>query len=114
MTGFSPATRQIMLDRSEGCCERCCSGNPTDAHHRRARGAGGSKDPLTNTPANGVILCRDCHLRTESRRAESLEQGWLVRQGHDPSIVPVFYRQWRWALLDESGGIDYLDDYQGN
>ena len=51
-------------------------------------------------------------MRTESRRTEALEQGWLVRQGHDPSTVPVFYRQWRWALLDVDGGIDYLDDYQ--
>ena len=30
--------------------------------------------------------------------------GWLVRQGVDPAVVPVF-RYLRWVLLDDNGGI---------
>lgn len=66
---------------------------------------GGSKDPLTNTPANGVLLCTDCHRHIESQRDEGLEQGWLVRQGVDPRTVPVLYQGSQYLYLATGGGM---------
>lgn len=67
---------------------------------------GGSKDPLTNSPANGVLLCPDCHRFIESHREKALTLGWLVRQGVDPQTVPVYYHGSRWALLTIDGALE--------
>lgn len=64
---------------------------------------GGSKDPITNTPANGVLLCATCHRYIESHRDEALRTGWLVRQSQDPRDVPVLYRGTRWVTLTLDG-----------
>lgn len=104
MTGFPVAVRKMILARAGNRCERCTAWNVTDIHHRRPRGAGGSKDPVANTAANGVALCRSCHSWCESQRASALTRGWLVRQSQDPRRVPVFY-QGRWAFLTIDGAI---------
>lgn len=109
MTGFSPKTRRIIHDRANGQCERCTSWDATDVHHRRPRGAGGSKDPITNSPANGVLACRPCHLEIESQRTRAFMDGWLLRQSQDPRNVPVRLYQNRWAFLTAEGGINYVD-----
>lgn len=67
---------------------------------------GGSKDWLTNCPANGVLLCTDCHRFVESNREKALSLGWLVRQGEDPSRVPVYYQGSRFARLTIDGGFE--------
>lgn len=105
MTGFSSQTREIILERSQGVCERCAAGPVEQLHHRRARGAGGSKRADTNTPANAFGLCEPCHRYVESHRTEALEMGWLVRQGHDPEHVPVMYRGMGLVNLHASGQI---------
>lgn len=91
---FSPETRQIIVARAGECCERCgLHARGGSIHHRRPRGMGGTKDPAAATAANGVLLCGSgttgCHGWVESHRAEALAQGWLVRQGVDPAIVPI-------------------------
>lgn len=105
MTGFSPKTRKLICERALYRCERCSANNPTDAHHRRARGLGGSKDPLTNTAANGVFICRPCHSDIESNRTRALMDGWLLRQGQDPRDIPVLYRGTTWSFLTEDGTV---------
>ena len=67
---------------------------------------GGSKDSLTNTPANGVLLCRDCHSFIENNRTKALSLGWLVQQGQNPAEIPVFYQGTRWVFLTVNGEID--------
>ncbi|MBB3752423.1 hypothetical protein FHT44_004935 [Mycolicibacterium sp. BK634] len=64
---------------------------------------GGSRDPATNTPANGVLLCTHCHRWVESHRDQAFSDGWLVRQGHDPAAVSVLYHGARGALLTPEG-----------
>ncbi|WP_374193334.1 HNH endonuclease signature motif containing protein [Mycolicibacterium sp. S2-37] len=86
-------------------CERCTM-EGHEIHHRRPRGMGGSKDPLTNTAANGVLLCRSCHRWIELNRTAALEFGWLVRQGHDPREVAVNYRG-SWARLSVNGVVSH-------
>lgn len=108
-TGFPPNVRKLIQSRALCECERCTANNPVDIHHRRPRGAGGSKDPLTNTAANGVLLCRCCHMDIESYRETALSNGWIVRQGRDPREVPVLYRGNRFAYLRIDGSIDYVE-----
>ena len=92
MTGIPYRTLRLVLDRSGDMCERCGSLSPADVHHRRARGMGGTRDPEIHSPANLVVLCRDCHTFVEHNRAEATEQGWLVprRDPRHPRDVPVF------------------------
>lgn len=106
LTGFSPAVRKIICDRANNLCERCCLRPVQQLHHRRPRGAGGSRRADTNTPANGVAICEPCHRHVESHRAEALEHGWLVRQGHSPENTPLLYQGARWVLLTLDGGLN--------
>lgn len=103
MTGFSPAVRKLLEERSSGWCEVCGINTAAEAHHRRARGAGGTKRPETNQAANGLMLCRDCHRLAESYRTVALTCGWLVAQSRDPGLVPVVYRG-QVVRLDDDGG----------
>lgn len=106
LSGFSPATRWIIIQRAQESCERCCRATrQVEIHHRRPRGMGGSKDPLTNTAANGVLLCTDCHRFVESHREEGLTLGWLVPQGVDPRTVPVLYQGSQYLYLATDGGM---------
>lgn len=105
MTGFSRGVRDIVLRRADGRCERC--GMFTDLlqlHHRRPRAAGGSRRPDTNLASNAAALCPGCHVVTESRRADAMFQGWLVRQEQSPAQTPVF-RWGQWVLLGDDGGV---------
>ncbi len=100
MSGFQPSVKRAIIDR-DGTCARC-ERPGTDIHHRRPRGMGGSGNPDTNRPANGVLLCRPCHSWVEANRADATEQGWLVPQRADPALVPV-WRGGSWWLLDGDG-----------
>jgi 5-methylcytosine-specific restriction protein A len=113
LTGFTPLVRQLIKERAgiEGDfvrCEKCQFWTQTgEIHHRRPRGAGGSKASDTNKPSNGVWLCRQCHLWVETRRETALEQGWLVPQGGTPSTT-LLLRQGIPCLLDDFGGVHDL------
>ncbi|OBK92619.1 hypothetical protein A5646_03320 [Mycobacterium sp. 1245499.0] len=104
MTGFTPTTRGIIIVRADRICEVCDLHLGAQAHHRRPRGAGGTKRPESNQPANALWVCNDCHARIESQRAEALTYGWLVRQTDDPADVPVLYRGF-WVWMDNLGNL---------
>ncbi|WP_372733598.1 HNH endonuclease [Nocardioides sp.] len=107
-TGPTTQVRHIVATRAnyrcEGCGLRLHDGNtwtePHSFHHRRPRGAGGSRDTATNTPPNLLLLCgtgtTGCHGDIERRREAAYTAGMLVHQGTDPEQQPV--RIW-WRRL---------------
>lgn len=87
-------------------CVICgCPGTTLDPlvpHHRRGRGAGGSKDPATNLPSNLLALCaRDNHWLEDSTDPAHYANGWKVRRNgvRAPSDVPVLYPDGHLYLL---------------
>ena len=107
VSAFSDVVRARVMARSGGYCEIChaeCS-ETGQYHHRRPRGMGGSRNPVSGRAANCLFLCPADHDHIERmERAEARDNGWLVRQGHNPADVPVWRRR-RWVLLDDEGGI---------
>lgn len=112
LTGFSPLVRKTVWDRAGGLCEKCGSGLPNGGqyHHRRPRGAGGSRREDTNTPANCLLLCGvmygegACHQWIEYHRTVSYEHGWLIsqhRKNISPSEVPVHLHDGCFLLSDD-------------
>jgi 5-methylcytosine-specific restriction enzyme A len=107
--GFTPDAREIIANRASDynghpVCEvmAVCQGVTAEAaHHRRPRGAGGSRRPDTNQAANGIAVCNADHDYIESHREESLRNGWLVLQCETPAEKPVLRR----------GVFVFLDDY---
>ena len=107
---FSKETRDIIIKRAVGRCELCGLPAPVgQIHHRRPRGMGGSKDPLAGTAANGILLHLLCHTRIEMNRSESLANGWLIQQGHDPEFVPI-KRFGQFVHLLPNGSISPISD----
>jgi len=112
MSAFSRATVDVLRDRSGDRCE-LCGGPAGNSHHRRPRGMGGSRDPQTDLPSNGLRICGSgttgCHGLIEQDRAWARDLGYLVRQGVDPATVPVVLRQpgghLDWVLLGEDGSV---------
>ena len=78
-----------------------CTFTAQAIHHRRARGAGGTRRPDTNLPSNALYVCDACHRRIESQRTEALAAGWLVPQNGLPAAVPVMYRG-QWTQLENN------------
>jgi hypothetical protein len=114
-TGPSDATRQTVLERCGGYCERCgrnLAGVPMSVHHRRARGMGGTTDPVINTVSNLVAICGSgvtfCHGEIESHRTQGYADGWLLHAGQDPAGVPVRLRGGPLVLLTVDGGYEGL------
>lgn len=108
VSAFSVIVRARVMARSGGFCEvrtpRCWD-EASQIHHRRPRGLGGSRNPATGQASNALAVCTACHDHLETaERAEALDRGWIVRQGQDPSMVPV-YRYRKWVLLDDQGGL---------
>lgn len=102
VTGFAASIRSVIVEREGGRCARCGNTYPTHLHHRRPRGAGGSRRASTNTAANGLHLCWCCHQFIEEHRDQALRHGWLVAQTDDPATVPVLYRG-QWMNIDADG-----------
>ena len=103
VTGFPKAVRALVAQRANEMCERC--GAWTDApqyHHRRPRGAGGSRAGDTNTASNCLYLCALCHRITEDKRDRALFYGHLIRQGRNPAQEPVWWRD-KWVLFNTDG-----------
>lgn len=106
MTGFSKHVRDQITQRAERRCERCGTpGLMFQLHHRRPRGAGGSKAADTNLASNGLNVCPPCHLWIEDHREDAFHYGWLVRQGQDPAEMPVWIG-WRWVYLNDDGTVE--------
>lgn len=105
MTGFSPATCDVIDERSGLWCEVCDARRAVERHHRRPRGAGGSRRSDTNTAANCLHACGVCHRLIESHRQLAYKLGWLLGQNSFPDRARVMYRG-DWALLTDDGQVE--------
>lgn len=100
-TGPSPATRHLVAERADWCCELCgrclhdgfAWAHPHSFHHRQPRGMGGSTRSDLNGPANLLLVCgtgtTGCHGSIEKNRDIAYENGWLVRRPLNPAEVTV-------------------------
>jgi 5-methylcytosine-specific restriction endonuclease McrA len=78
--------RATVLSRDKGRCARCnvwAANTPSDVHHRKPRGMGGTRDVRSKDHRNLVLLCRSCHGDVESHRALAYDTGWLIRSYND-------------------------------
>lgn len=98
VTGFSAETKLAIRTRAG-------NGDPTQARceatgvflgehggefqHRRARGRGGSRNPVTNSAANGVLLAGPVHALAEARDPDLHAQGFWLWSWQDPEAEPV-------------------------
>lgn len=100
-SGPSRRTRDLVLRRSRGRCERCSILVDTwHVHHRKPRRMGGrGRNSDINAPANLMILCTSCHSHIESQRDDAIAWGYLIRETDDPAKVPVLVGGRRWVLL---------------
>jgi 5-methylcytosine-specific restriction enzyme A len=99
-------SRQIVIARSGGRCERC--GQPgAQAHHRRPRMMGGSTAVGMNAPPNLAWLCLVCHLLIETDRDAAREAGWLLARLAHADRTAVRLWTGRWVRLTDAG--TYLD-----
>lgn len=104
MTGFPAKVRDLIRERAGDICERCGLRLGKQAHHRRPRGAGGSRRDDTNTASNALWLCSECHIWVESNRTEALLHGFLVLQIASPRKSAVKYRG-QYIYLDDLGNL---------
>ena len=117
MSGPTRKTRMAALKRDDGRCVRCGaivadpdSGAPFidwSLQHRRARGMGSSKDPVTNSLENLIVLCGSavtgCHGAVEVNRESGRRFGYAVPQWRDPAVMPVQHWQLGWAWPTPDG-----------
>jgi hypothetical protein len=77
-------------DPDDARCERCGAPPPLTMHHRRNRSQGGQW-----VPSNIVALCGDGvrgdHGWVGANPTEANAQGWSLRAGDDPLVVPVLH-----------------------
>lgn len=109
-------SRGLAKARAHGKCEGCGGyvGGVLDAHHRQARGMGGTyrvAADIANDVRNLLALCRACHDRTEQADewAFCIEVGWRVPRETeaDPRWVPALIHTvngYGWWRLHEDGG----------
>jgi len=103
------ASRELVIIRSRGLCERC--GKPGHvAHHRRPRMAGGSTAIGMNAPANLVWLDNECHLDVESHRDAAREAGWLLTDVRHAERVAVRHHTLGWVRLLNDGTYEDAPD----
>jgi 5-methylcytosine-specific restriction enzyme A len=68
---------------------------------------GGTLRAWVNRAGNLLHLCPGCHAWVENNRTVSERYGWLVREGLDPTTVPVLV--WSptlghaWVTLSDDG-----------
>lgn len=93
---FRRTAYAVVDRRAGGQCEVAvdaqmtrCLNAATDHHHRRARGAGGSTDPETETPANLIASCRTHHQAIHAKPALSRTLGLIVAQSGSPAATPA-------------------------
>lgn len=107
MTGFTPATRALILERDQGCVV-CGREDGLNIHHRAPRGMGGSKAPWVNRASNGITVCGSgvtgCHGEIEANRSWAEVKGYIVRRGLNlPVNVPVEHTRYGDVWLTDAG-----------
>ncbi|ALF00373.1 HNH endonuclease [Mycobacterium phage Archie] len=95
--------RELVYERADRFCERCCRNGPVfSVHHRLKRSHGGLW-----TADNCVLLCgtgvQGCHGWIEHNANAASDEGWHVRAWEIPAQVPVLYRGNDWSLLTAEG-----------
>ena len=116
--GFSAKTKRVIVDRQDGACGVCgvmcidpLDYRPLREHsfqHRRARAMGGSCDPVTSSPANGLLVCGSAttgdHQRIEAHPAWAAGRGFRVSSWDDPAEVSVVVFGYGRVRLAADGG----------
>lgn len=120
VAGPSRETMQLLTARSLMHCEvaHTCDGQYLSgerslnwsAHHRKARGMGGSRNPDINQPANLLMVCGSgttgCHGFIESNRLWAYELGLLIYTVAEREITPAYLRHGN-VRLDDAGSWTY-------
>lgn len=94
---------RLVVNRAKGQCEArlpgVCTRRGQDWHHRQRRNIG------SNSPSNGLWLCRACHDYITHREVAVGRARGLVVSAYapDPAAVPVLIGR-HWWLLDDAGG----------
>jgi hypothetical protein len=105
---FPLKTRRLIFGLFHGRCAWCGDPLPPKwwtAQHRRARGAGGTSDPLAVSAANGLPVHQiPCHEYIESHPTEALHKGFRIPQGSDPRQWPCRIWTGEWGYPTEDGG----------
>lgn len=85
-------------------CARKGESGSLHVHHRQLRSQGGD-----NSSANLVTLCFACHRWVHGNPYAAEAEGFLLRQGSDPALVPVRHFMWpeRPVLLDAEFGFAF-------
>jgi 5-methylcytosine-specific restriction enzyme A len=118
-TGPDALTVEAVVARAQGRSEisgeelQGVRGEDWHVHHRRPRGAGGSKRRDTNGVENLLVLSAADHELVESQRTLAYARGWLVRQNAIPAAVPVqllVEGVRRLVLLTDDGGYRPVED----
>jgi len=91
----------IPIDSSWLPCEQCGRWKTAlERHHRKFRSRGGLW-----TPANVLLLCRDCHAAATDEAPWVAHTGLNVHTWEDPDQVPVkVWYEDAAVLLDDLGG----------
>jgi len=75
--------------------------------HRRARGMGGSRDTVTNSAVNLILVegtgTTGAHGRIECHRDWARRMGYAVSHWADPTSVPVKHHRHGWAWITPTG-----------
>ncbi len=92
MSSIPEANRLAVLGRAYGLCERCHNAGPLEIHHRKYRSRGGTHDVSNLVAVCGWGNHTGCHGWTHTQVWRSTSEGWTVRSGHDPLVIPVLIR----------------------
>ncbi|GGL27518.1 HNH endonuclease [Phycicoccus endophyticus] len=107
---FPASVRELIIQRDAHRCARCSAlllSAPHSIHHRKPRGAGGTRDHRSIDPRNGVLVCgtgtTGCHGWIESHRAAAYATGWLLRS-YDQLDKPLITLDGHAIYLTDDGG----------
>jgi len=115
--GWSRADLEpLVFARSGWSCDLCrmyLPGRAYSLQHRRARGAGGRRGGVLDTPWNLILMCGSattgCHgwvEQTGEGRRWGQDHGFVIRgEARDPASVPMFRHRRDWVIpsVDEHG-----------
>lgn len=120
-TGPSRAVRALVRKRDLETCVVCgviVAGRPSNVHHRRNRGIGGSSDPRINAVENLITACgtptTGCHgiLTLRPWEIDAEVNGWVVSTNGvvDPAEVLVLVAWLGWCLPTPDGQWRVIED----
>ena len=85
---LSSDTYAEVMERDDRACQayaygfdsdQRCDDWPPIVHHRKTKGAGGSRDPSINEPENLVVLCDSHHRLVHGNPSRAYDCGLLVK-----------------------------------